>query len=74
MVDLSNTMVDLPNTMVGLPNTMVDLPNTMVDLPNTMTDGIEPVRLNHTCTRGPSVTRMRDFLTFLYSPKLFNFF
>ena len=25
------------------------------------TDGIELVLLNHTCTRGPSVTRMRDF-------------
>ena len=51
MVVLLNTMVDLSNTMVDLPNTMVDLPNTMVDLPNTMTDGIEPVLLNHTCTR-----------------------
>jgi hypothetical protein len=25
------------------------------------TDGIELVLLNHTCTRGPSVTRMQDF-------------
>ena len=25
------------------------------------TDGIELVLLNHTCTRGPSVTRKRDF-------------
>ena len=37
------------------------------------TDGIESVLLNHTCTRGPSVTRMRDFfkknLTF-YEPNL----
>ena len=48
--------------MADLPNTMVDLPNAMVDLPNTMTDGIELVLLNHTYTRGPSVTRMRDFL------------
>ena len=63
MVDLPNTILELLNTMVYLPNTRVDLPNTMVDLPNTMTDGIELVLLNHTCTRGPSVTRMRDFLT-----------
>ena len=27
----------------------------------TKTHGIESVLLNHTCTRGPSVTRMRDF-------------
>ena len=58
-------MVNLPNTIVDLPNTMVDLPNTMLDLPNTMvfaqTDGIVSVLLDHTRTRGPSVTRMRDF-------------
>ena len=27
----------------------------------TKTNGIESVLLNHTCTRGPSVTRMQDF-------------
>ena len=27
----------------------------------TETHGIESVLLNHTCTRGPSVTRMQDF-------------
>ena len=29
------------------------------------TDGIEMVLLNHTCTRGPSVTRMQDFFDIL---------
>ena len=34
------------------------------------TDGIELVLLNHTCTRGPSVTRMRDFF---YMIKFMNY-
>ena len=29
----------------------------------TKTHGIESVLLNHTCTRGPSVTRMRNFFS-----------
>ena len=27
----------------------------------TLTNGIESVLLNHTCTRGPSVARIRDY-------------
>ena len=34
------------------------------------TDGIELVLLNHTCTRGPSVTRMRDFSSLKYGTDL----
>ena len=36
------------------------LTTTMV-FAQTESDGIELVLLNHTCTRGPSVTRMQDF-------------
>ena len=34
----------------------------------TKTHGIESVLLNHTRTRGPSVTRMRDFFSDHFSP------
>ena len=38
----------------------------------TLTHGIVSVLLNHTCTRGPSVARMRDFFVLLVSSKQFD--